>query len=485
MDNFLIGGLDIAVIIGVFVAVLAIGFILYRKGVSNEDYIIAGRKLKWYAIGFHGAATYVGVATLMGALGLAYATGVSGVLYPASLTISFIVMALIAGRLRGLKPVTTGDVLAQRYNKYARVPAAIAMSMAMIGAAAGQIKAFAAVANSLMGFDVITAIIVLSAISLLYTLLGGMLAVAYTDVLQGIIMIFSVVCVMFPVMLYNVGGLGSLISQLPESFMDPTTAGWTTIASYILVYGILLSFFTTDGQRAIFAAESIGQAKKGSWFAFILLAIFTVVAAIVGMAGSILIPGIENSDQVFPLLAAMLPAGLAGLALGGIVAAGMSTYDTSVITAASIVTVDIVKGLGFSKNSDAKKEKRNNVIASIGIGAIITLLAIYGESILSVVNLGFDMACCVVSAAMLGAMFWPRATSAGCLSSMCVGFAIWIYMYFATPSAFAAWVAVPASIVTLIIVSLLTKPENNEKLKEFYSGFSWVIGKKIWEGGKK
>jgi SSS family solute:Na+ symporter len=476
-----IHGLDLTVILLTFVLVLGIGAYLYKKGVDGDDYMIAGRKLKWYAIGFHGAATYVGVGTLMGALGLAYSSGVSGALYPATLCLSFAILALLAKRLRVLNPVTTGDILAARFSQAARLPAAVAMLLAMTGSAAGQIKAFGALGNVLLGVDTTVIIIVFSAIALAYTLLGGMLAVAYTDVAQGIIMIGSVLLILFPIALFKADGIGNILDSVPESFTDISVAGGSTIAGYILVYGVLLSFYTTDGQRSVFAARDVRSAQKGSWFAFVLLGLFTLVAALIGMAGSILVPGIENSDEVFPTLAiTLLPIGFAGLAIGGVFAAGMSTYDTSVITATAILVRDIIEPYS-KKKVDTKTEKKLGLIMSVIMGVLITVLAITGSSIISVINLGFDAACCTVSAAMMAALFWPRGTSKGCIASMCAGFAIWLYMLLFVPSMFAAWVAVPVSLAVMVIVSLCTKAEDDEKLFAFYKDFNWVIGGAKWK----
>lgn len=471
-------GLDLAVIILIFAAVLGIGYYLYRKGLDNDDFIIAGRKLKWYAVGFHGAATYVGVGTLIGALGYAYNTGVSGALYPFALSISFIIMFLIAKRLRCLKPVTTGDILTQRFSHVTRAPAGIAMLAAMVSAAAAQIMAFGVIAHVLLGIDVKTGIIIISVIALAYTLLGGMLAVAYTDVLQGFIMVFSVIFLLLPVVLWKTDGVGNILENIPEGFMDITTAGWPTILSYLLIYGLLLSFYTIDGQRAIFAAKDEKHARKGAMFAFILLVAFTTAGTLIGMAGSYLFPGIENSDMVFATMSVnLLPAGLAGLALGGIFAAGMSTYDTSVVAAAAIIIRDVYEPYF---GGDVGNEKKTSLIASIIMGVIITVLALSGSSIIGVINLGWDVSCCVISASMVAALFWPRATTKGSLASMAVGFAIWLYMYFFVPGLMAAWIAIPASLITLVVVSLLSKPVAKDQLKTFYKDFGGVIGGKKW-----
>jgi len=102
--------IDILIIVLLLLFMFGVGLWLSRK-TTNEDYVVAGRKLKWPIIGFHGMCTYVGVGTVMGALGACYFQGVGGALYPLSLSISFLIMALIAPRLRCLRPVTVGDIL--------------------------------------------------------------------------------------------------------------------------------------------------------------------------------------------------------------------------------------------------------------------------------------------------------------------------------------------------------------------------------------
>ena len=469
--------IDLIIVILSLVFCIGVGVVLLVKGVDEADYAVAGRKLGWLPIGFHGAFTYIGVGTLMGALGLAYTNGVQGLVYPATLTISFAIMAIIAPRLRSLKPVTTGDLLQLRYCKAARVPNGIGMVGAMTGAAAAQLMAFGALGTVLFGVDRNTAIIICSVIALAYTLMGGLLAVSYMDVVHGIILIVAVAIFVFPVVMHKNGGIGNTIDLVPDDFMDITTMGWPTIISYILVYGILLSFYTCDGQTMIFSAKDSRTGRKGALFAMILLIPFTLIGTLLGMAAHILLPGIENGSDVFPYICTqLLPVGICGLALAGIIAAAMSTYDSSVITGTVVLLNDVVSPFQKTQEAGSIKKKWINQLVTIGIGVLITFLAISGSSIINVINNGFDFCCCLVSVPMIGAMYWARGTSKGCIAAMAVGGITYFIMFFAFPNIMAAFAAIPLSLIAYIVVSLIDKPEPKEKLEAFYKDFGYVIG---------
>lgn len=471
------------IVVGLFMLMMLGTGVWLSLRTSSEDYVVAGRKMSWPVIGFHGMATYIGVGTLMGALGAAYFSGISGALYPISLTLSFFVMAIIAPRLRMLRPVTIGDILTKRYSNVLRLPNALAVSSAMIGSSSAQMIAFGALAHVLLGVDKTTGIIIFSLVVIIYTVLGGMIAAAYTDVIQGSLMLITIGFIALPISIYKSGGLGAIFSSMPDNYFDITVAGWPNIVSYILIYGLLLSFYTSDGQMMIYSSRDIHHARKGSLFGVCLMIPFVVICVVIAFAAQLLVPGIEVSAEVFPRFCIeVLPVGVVGMAIGGVLAAGMSTSNTSLVVAAVTLVKDFIDPL-FRKNrveattkEEDKKEKVLNQVVAFAVGIFSVALALSGSSIIDVINLGWDIAACIISVPMIAALYWARATTPGAVAAMIAGFLSWVYVYFFSPNAIAAYLAVPISAAVMIIVSLLTKPENHKKILDFYADFGFVIG---------
>src|SRR5690625_3676726 len=172
---------NIIILLTIFL-MIGIGVYTLLRRTSSDEYTIADRSLKWPVIGFHVMATYIGVGTLIGGLGSIYFIGASGAWYPLSLGISFIILMIISKRLRILGPMTMGDIFEKRYNRKAlRYIYALTTVPTFSGAAAAQLMAFATIGSLILGYNEKALLITFGVIAIGYTIMGGFLAVAYTD----------------------------------------------------------------------------------------------------------------------------------------------------------------------------------------------------------------------------------------------------------------------------------------------------------------
>ena len=220
------------IVIGIyFVAMLGIGIFASRKLTGKGgDYFLAKDKLGAAAIGFSFSATQMSGSTYLGTVGTLSTIGYSFV--PGALSSAaapWFCYILLGDRVRQvaarLKSVTLGDVIESRYGKAASILSTCLMLVCLIPAVAGQLKAAGSAFQVLLNMPYMTAIIVFGTIVLIYTLLGGMFAVAWTDLIQGIIMVVGIL-IMVPVCLGKVGGLTAMNVAFAE--INPQGASLTS-----------------------------------------------------------------------------------------------------------------------------------------------------------------------------------------------------------------------------------------------------------------
>ncbi|MBQ6692831.1 MAG: hypothetical protein IJN00_05805, partial [Clostridia bacterium] len=244
----------IIVIAVYFVAMLAIGVLVGRRVKSQSDYFIARDQLNAPVIGFSFSATQMSGSTYLGTVGTLRTTGypfVPGAL--SSAAAPWFCYILLGDRMRKigarLSSVTLGDVFEARYGKTAGLYATIVMLICSIPTIAGQLKAAGGAFEVLLGIPYISAILLFGGIVLVYTILGGMFAVAWTDLIQGVIMMLGIF-VMVPVALNACGGF----TAMNEAFAAANPAGASLTSGQPLMWVIsgfiVWGFFQIGGQPA-------------------------------------------------------------------------------------------------------------------------------------------------------------------------------------------------------------------------------------------
>ena len=207
-------GTYIAVIVIYFLAMLGIGILFTKKVSSERDYFIAKDKLSAPAIGFSFSATQMSGSTYMGTVGSVRGLGYAFI--PAALSSAaapWFCYVLVGDRVRKvsarLKSITMADIFESRFGKAAGLTATIIMIIASIPTIAAQLKAAANSFEFLLGLPYVLSLFIFGGIVILYTLLGGMFAVAWTDLIQGILMIFGF-AILVPFVLNNAGGFTAM-----------------------------------------------------------------------------------------------------------------------------------------------------------------------------------------------------------------------------------------------------------------------------------
>ncbi len=390
------GGLDYGVLITYLVLLVAIGFWAQRRQKDVEDYYVAGRCLGPFTIACLWIAAWIGGAAVVGTTTRVYEYGVTGVWYVIAQATGCVLFGLlVAARIKRVgdrhRHLTYPDFIEQHYDSRTRIVATATTVLAFTAYSAGQFAASAAILQVMLGWDYEFSLLVAGAVVILYTAVGGYLAVTYTDWLQVALLLFGVVVVGIPVAIAAAGGWGDMRSELPDSYYDLGAQGWGRIAA--LVVSMVLAFFVgMDSFSRCFAARDARAARNGAALAAVLIVPLAVAAVWLGLAAAVLYPdhAAAGSSVLATFVLDTFPPGLKGLMLVAVLSAIMSTADICILTSSANYTRDIHQR--YLRPDLAPRDMlRLGIIASAVVGALSMLLAWKMRDIIDILQLGFTI----------------------------------------------------------------------------------------------
>lgn len=468
--------IQFAIFIGYFILIFLIGWLSLRLTKSDKDYWIAGGKLGWAIGGATMAATHTSAGTFIGTIGVIYTVGWSfgWVLIVIPLAYWF-TAAILAPRFTKVKELTLPAFLQRRYNsKTARGIGAVIILIATVIYIQAQIVAGGLIANVVFGIDATTGMIVFTLILLAYTMVGGMLAVAYTDFLQLIIMIVGTL-VSVPLALNHFNGLSDLLDKV--EIIKPLTFDWAGFPTVLLIT-MSLAFFlgsvaTPEKVVRLYAMRNMKSIRRAILLTIIVVTGINLLVFILGLASMALFPNLPTGDLAMPILAkSMLPTFIGTLMLAAVTSAMMSTVDSLLLVAGSALSEDIYQNLVNKKASHSKRLSVARIgILVVGILPLISVLAGFGEGELiqfivvlftAIMGAGFFTP-------VVGGILWKRATKQGAIAAMIGGVvATALWKAFGDPLIYPVVPGFAASILGFIIFSLLSKPPKEEYWKPYF-----------------
>ena len=353
MNAIRIDSIDLAIIGAYFLIVFAIGAYLAWRTRSADDLFLAGRRLGWLPIGLSLFASNISSTTLIGLMGAAYTWGLAVANYEwmaAPLLVVFAVF-LIPLYLRS-RIATVPEFLERRFDWRARrYFSALTLVSNIVVDTAGTLFAGAIVlATFVPGLDIFTAALILAAIAGVYTAAGGLAAVVYTDVLQAIVLLIGASLVTFFSLHAIDFDWGRVVAEThPDQLslflpMSDPNLPWLGVVVGVPVLGFYFWCTNQFVVQRVLGARDIANARWGALLAGLLKLSVLFIMVIPGVVATLIVPGLEQSDQVFPaLIAELLPAGVRGLVLAALVAALMSSIDSTLNSAATLLTLDFIK----------------------------------------------------------------------------------------------------------------------------------------------
>ncbi len=386
---------------------------------DSGEYFLAGRALPWYLIGFSYYASNMSGASFVGLIGASYAFGVTVFHYEWTAALVLVVLAafVLPVFLRN-RLYTVPEYLERRFETRTRVAYSIFTLLTLLFIdTAGALYAGAVVISTGFPFlELWVACVLISLCAGAYTIFGGLRAVVVTDTLQALVLIVGALLVAV-IGLSAVGGWGAMMDRLEPGhtrlFLPPGDdfLPWPGIGGVVvlgLYYWVFNQYFV---QRAL-AARTLDEGRKGALFAGLLKVPNLMLMIVPGLVAAALYPGLASPDEAFPTLAfELLPVGLRGIILAAMLAAIMSSLDSALNAAATLVTMDLVKPL-----RPGAGERGLIATGRIATGVMMVIAAVYAPLIASFGSLfeyfQLTLAYLVppVVAVYLGGLLAPRLT---------------------------------------------------------------------------
>ncbi len=467
--------LDVVIIALYLVMLMMVGVIVSKSVKSNEDSVVGGRSFGILTAAVGKTANMAGGPAVMGGTAYGYTFGVAGGWFGLANILGSWITAPFSPRIwramhRG-RLVSVGGYLGYRFGTFARVFSGFLNLLAYAGFVAAQIVATGTILHVLLGWDLTISMILTTAVVLFYTILGGLKAVVYTDYIQLSIMIIGLFFILMPISVHFNGGLGEMMGKVPTAFTQIGSMGWLTIIGAILIPTMLAGFTMQASYTYIGACKSVAASWKSNLVAGVLYGLVAVEVIVIGMATFLLYPGLTSDQDALPtMIMNLLPHGLIGILLAAVLSATMSTASTCSLCAATCIGTDILRPL--SKKDYSEVEMLRVTRISIALVALIALaFAVLYPQIVGLLLMGYSFGAGGLLIPIFSAMFWKRATAAGCIASMMGGgisYVLLMKMVVWPP----LYVSVPLSLALMVAVSLLT-PKPKPETYDIYFDDEW------------
>ena len=421
----------IGIVVFYLICMLGVGYYASTRVKSNDDFMVAGRRLGPMFVAGSLAATQIGGGSSLGVSEMAYGDwGMGAAWYVLAMAVTFFVLAFVGPRLRGALVKTVPEYFRRRYGEAPGIVTAIIMILPLIGLTAIQIIASSVILSVMTGLSYTTSVLAVSVVVTLYSVLGGLWAVAYTDVIQMFLIIIGS-AIAIPYALATAGGWGNVVASLPaEQFHMTSGISWPVIIGLIVMY--TASFAV--GQESVaryYAAKDDKSAFWGSMIASLANLIYAFIPAVLGiitlsLVRTNLIDGSaimeHGARYALPTLAIQtMPAVIVGILFAGIISATMSSADSNLLGAGSIFGNDIYK-IYFKKNATEKEILKITRIGMILIAALSTIVALGNTgAIITVLMFSFTLRAGGSFVPYIVGHYWKRASAAGAMASIIVG----------------------------------------------------------------
>jgi len=354
-----LGAFDIAILAAYCVVVVGMGVYYTRKCRTAEEFMVAGRYIPAWAAGLAIMSTYTSSISYIATPGKAYDTN----WHPFIFSLAIFPVAWLACRYavpyyRKMKLLSVYEFLEERIGAWGRVYAALSFLLYIVGRTAVILYLVGLLLNQFLNWPIELIIVVVGVVTILYTLLGGMEAVIWTDVMQSVIMIGGLV--------FCVVSLSWRVCTGPEPLIQAAVdahkfslGSWDLSLSSRTIW-VMIIYGVTENLRNLLADQNFvqkyssvsteQQARRSIWIAMLIYIPMTAVFLYIGtalfafystgQAGS----AVTKGDEAFPyFIATQLPVGLKGLVLAAIMAAAMSTVDSGLNCSATVLLVDFYK----------------------------------------------------------------------------------------------------------------------------------------------
>ncbi|WP_042143763.1 sodium:solute symporter [Paucisalibacillus sp. EB02] len=450
--------------------ITAIGVYYAKKIKTADDYTMANFSLGFFPICGSIIATSLGSAAVIGSSGKGFEIGFGWFLtkFPVAL-FSILLAVLLGSTIRKLKLYTLPDLFVRRFGKASGIIPSLIISILYMTPTFGmQIVGMGAILTTIIDISMINAMIIGFVISVVFTLMGGLPSVAWTDAIQSVLILVGLI-VMFLMGLHYVGGMDVVIQNTPSQYFDLFSMGSTELINYLIIFGPFYLVWQTTWQR-IAAAKTEKIAKRGVSIGFIITFFVALFSIGIGVIARQSIPLDTDPDLVYTaFLTEVFPPAVGGFFMVSLFAAVLTGATSFLLSGALNISKDIYQGW-INPNADSQKVLNVSRLSVGGMAIGGLLVALLINDVIEIYSFALALSAITMVMPVLAAMFWKRATKTGVISSV-IGSLIIAVIWNIMGEPFGWHMIIPgiiSSFIILLIVSLLTKHSTDENVDAYY-----------------
>ena len=450
--------------VGVYVVIMiAIGIYAARGTHSVTDFIVAGRKLPLWLCSASVFATWFGSGIMMGATTSAYDRDfLAMVAEPYGSALALLLTGVFFARIyRRTRRLTWVQFFEARYGKFAGIFGSIADVVSGIIWLGGVLFTFGILAESLTGISMEAGIFVGLLVVVVYTMIGGMLAVALTDFVQMVVLVVGLIVLLF-VVLNDVGGWAAISAQLPEHTVRAfpvvhTMSNWVDYVHVWMTLGIAAIAANSIIQRAL-SAKTEAVAQNSFFVATLGYITIGTIPIVLGLIASVTMPGLEPNAVLTSIAMEHLHPVLVAIFVGAILSAFMSTGDSILLSTGAVVSTNLLPV--FRKNP-SEKLRLNVARITIPVAAAVASYVAFGAE--RVVDVIVDSAAPLLAMTIVPfvlCFWWEKANKYGALGGIFGGLIGWGVSSTVGTAFPPDFIGFGVSLVTMVLVALATQRIN-------------------------
>lgn len=451
--------IDYVIIALYFIVMIAVGFIAMRFTKTQEDYLVAGRRLSFPLFFGCMAALALGGGSTIGSTQLGYEFGFGGIWLNVSIGIGLVLAGLlVTTKLSKLRALSVNEVVGGSYGPTARIFSSVLTLIYTLTLSVVQVIAIGTIISGILGLDPTLSMLTGGGVVILYTLLGGMWSVTMTDIVQFVIKTVGILILAPLFCVTAAGGWESLISKVPEAYLSIGNMGFDKSFAYIVLYvpGLIIG---QDIWQRIFTAKNQTVSKAGTICAGAYSVLYAFATVIIGMSVAVLLPELSNTQNAFVTgISLFLPVGVRGLVLAAAMAATMSVSSGTILAASTILYNDL-----FLRFLDKAPHRVNQVqitrMCALLIGAIVMICALWINDVLVGIDISYGYLSGCVFVPLVASFILKRFSPKAGLYALGISAAVVTLCFFTmgTASSLPIVGGMVSGLIAYTIVNLVSK----------------------------
>ena len=440
--------MDSSIVIGIIIAYIGllifIGLYASRKAKSSNGFFLADRSLGRFALTATITASAVGGSATIVAGGRIYASGLPALWYDIGGALGLIVLGLfLAKKVRKTGLFTLPDITGKLFDDKTRFASAILIVITEIAWVSLLIQASSLILSVVVPINYEILLVIITVAFVVYTLLGGQYAVVYTDIIQFVVMIVGICIIAAPILFFNAFSGFDQLTTATLSFPVNSNIGFMAAGSIFFMM-FMPHIVGPDIYSKLLSSKNVEVARKGAVFSGIFKFIFAAAICVIALSAAVLHPGLENAYLAIPTAVFGLSPILSGVILAGFISVMLSSADTCLLSAGTIISVDIVRN-------------KSVFVSRVGIlliGLCALVLAFWLGDVLKTLEVAYTVFTAGLTLPIIFGFYKEKTgvTSLGAFFSLVFGGGIsLVWLFFNSPFVDAILIGLLASLIPLII----------------------------------